>query len=46
MISAIVESNWTRKDFIVARVLEITGVCLANDSYDSYKESEIVMGIF
>ena len=46
MISAIVDSNRTRKDFIAARVLEIAGGYGANDCWDSSKESDVVVGVF
>ena len=38
MMSAIVESNKTRKDYIAERVLELTGAYEANDDYDTSKE--------
>lgn len=46
LIEAIVESNRTRKDFIADRVLEIAGAYGANDSWDSSKEGEVVVGVY
>lgn len=46
LIEAIVESNRTRKDFIADRVLETAGAYEANDSWDSSKEGEVVVGVY
>lgn len=46
MITAIVESNRTRKDFIAERILEIAGAYEANDEWNISKERKVVVGVY
>lgn len=46
MMTAIVESNRTRKDFIADQVLRKAGYYTASSQWDAQKEQQIVVGVF
>ena len=46
MMSAIVESNRTRKDFIADQVLKMAGYYTASSQFDQRKEADITIGVF
>ncbi len=46
MISAIVESNRTRKDYIADQVLEMAGAYESNSAWDPTKEGEKIIGVY
>ena len=46
LIAAIVDSNRTRKDFIAARILEMSGTYLDGEDFSVERENEIVVGVW
>lgn len=46
MMTAIVQSNRTRKDYIADRILDLAGAYVGNEAYEPSKERDITVGVY